>query len=381
MIAAVSRLVPSARLRLSAHASLALLTGLHGLLFATIFPLGPQVARVWRPGVLGFAALTCALPLAAAAAGLVARRSHLLPVRPRTLALLCAAAALPGALARVYDDLLVARLLGGVVIGVSLAAVQRLLPVSPQPGAARLIPRVTTFGLPLGILAATALDWRAASGLVVVAALALAFFSPAEASPAEHPGLREGAPAGLAAAAALSFVSAAYLTVVSGFLVFNAGHTEWHIVAVLTLAAALSFAVPPSLRLARRVLRAPVEYELTLVVAALSLLSLFAISRPCPAWIAVPLIALFLNANAARHVTLAGLVAPRVEPALLAAHQAHVQLAFYLGAGLGCVCAGLLVHIEPGRGLVGMGGLAVCGLAATALAAFAPRFLPRLRAI
>lgn len=356
----------------SAGRTLALLLGLHGLAFAAVFPLGPQAARLWHPGVAGFAALTCAFPFAAVLGGLLARRARVLPSSPRTLALLAAAGALPVLLTRGFEDFLLARALGGLVTGVSFAAIHRVLAPDAFALVARLAPRVVAFGLPVFLFVATAIDWRAGFAPLFVFALWLAARAPRPAPPAVSLALAEADPAGLVATGALGFVSAAYLTVMSGFLVFNAGHTEWHTVAALTLACALGLNVPRVLARLRRHLPPGAVFLASLAASALSLVGLLALQNPVPAAVALGLIAFFLAANASRHAALAGLVLPPLAEAERPTHQFHTHLAHHFGAGLGAVCTGLVVKLGPDHHLVRMPALLACALAATGLAALAP---------
>lgn len=354
--------------------ALAWLLGQHGLALMVVFPLGPQSARLWQPGVAGFAALTCAFPLAAALGGLLARRlpARALPASPRALALLACAGALPSAFSGGFEQLLVGRALAGLLTGVSFVAIHRLLPPAVFAHVARVAPRVVAFGLPPAILAATALDWRAAFAAVAGLALAIAVAAPRAPSARLVFPSAEAAPAGLLATAALAFVTAAYLTVLSGFLVFNAGHTEWHIPAALLLAALLGLGVPPLLaRLRRRLAAAPL-FLATLLASSLLASGLLALRAPLPAALALALIAGFLAINAARHLALGGVVNARLATEERPAHQLHTHLAHHLGAGLGAVCAALVVRLDPAAArLVGMPALLACALLATATAATA----------
>jgi hypothetical protein len=178
------------------------------------------------------------------------------------------------------------------------------------------------------------------------------------------------------ATGALAYVSAAYLTVLSGFLVFNAGHTEFHIPLVLLLAALLGLGVPPALAVLRARMGAPMILASTLGVSAIALVALLALRTPQPAALAVGIIATFITANTARHLALAGLVVPSVAPEALPAHQTHTHLAHHLGSGLGALSAGLFITITPAHTLTGMPALLAAAFSATALA-----FVCGLRAV
>lgn len=351
----------------------AALLGLHGLALMVVFPLGPQAARLWQPGVPGIAALVAAFPFAVVLGGLLARRAPSLPARPGTLAVLAFATTLPCALSFDYPSLFLARIVAGLASGVSYAAVFRALPLSTHPLVGRLAPRIIAFGLPACLLAATALDWRFAFAPILLGQAFLVAFHKRDSrpSPAVHTSLHEAAPLALVATGALAFVSAACLTVLSGCLVFNAGHTEWHIPLVLLLAALLGLAVPPALDRLRVRLAPAAVYAAALAASALSLAGLLPLRGPTPAVLAVAAIAAFLVANAARHLSLARLVLPRLSPADLAAHQTHAHLAHHLGSGLGALAAGALVFATPARTLAGLPVLLGASLAATDLALLA----------
>lgn len=341
------------------------------------FPFGPQAARLWHPGINGFAVLTSAFPFAVVLGGLLARRAPRLPVSPRTLALLAFVATLPGAFSFDYPSLVVARFIAGLATGVSFVAIHRVLPPEAGPFVMRLAPRIVAFGMPVCLLAATVFDWRAAFiPLLAGHALLALRFAPGSqllASGSSLPApclarLPEAAPPALVATGALAYVSAAYLTVLSGFLVFNAGHTEFHIPVVLTLAALLGLAVPPVLKHLRRNLSPAAVFASALGFSAVSLLALLSLRTPQPAILAVSVAALFLVANSSRHLALAGLVLPRLAPGQLPAHQTHTHLAHHLGSGLGALTAGLAVSITPAHTLQGMTALLAASLVATGLA-------------
>lgn len=347
--------------------------GLHGLALLVAFPFGPQAARLWHPGIRGFAVLTSAFPFAVVLGGLLARRAPRLPVSPRTLALIAFAATLPCALSFDYPSLVVARFIAGLATGVSFVALHRVLPPETGPFVMRLAPRIVAFGMPVCLLAATVFDWRAAF-VPLLAGQAFVAFSSGLTAPSSKliaPSsqlIREAAPLALVATGALAFVSAAYLTVLSGFLVFNAGHTEFHIPVVLTLAAVLGLAVPPVLKHLRRRLPPAAVFACALGFSAASLFALLALRGPQPAILAVTVVALFLVASSSRHLALAGLVLPRVAREQLAAHQTHTHLAHHLGSGLGALTAGLVVSITPTHTLTGMTTLLAVSLLATGVA-------------
>lgn len=351
----------------------AVLLGLHGLAILVAFPFGPQAARLWHPGIRGFAVLTAAFPFAVVVGGLLARRAPRLPVSPRTLALIAFAATLPCALSVDYPSLVVARFTAGLATGVSFVALHRALPPETGPFVMRLAPRIVAFGMPVCLLAATVCDWRFAFIPLLAGQAWIAFSSKLTAHSAKRTAhspefIHEAAPWALVATGALAFVSAAYLTVLSGFLVFNAGHTEFHIPVVLTLAAVLGLAVPPVLKHLRRSLPPAAVFAGALALSATSLCALLALRGPQPAFLAVSLVALFLVASSSRHLALAGLVLPRLAHGQLAAHQTHTHLAHHLGAGLGALTAGLVVSITAAHTLTGMTTLLAVSLLATGVA-------------
>ena len=358
-------LVPAARDR-----ALAGLLGLHGLALLVVFPLGPQETRLWHPGVRGIATLAAAFPLAAVVGGLLARRIPSLPSAPRTLAALAFLGTLPCAWSAGYPTLVCARLFAGLATGLSFVAVHRVLPASAAPLVARIAPRVVAFGMPVCVLAATLLDWRAAFVPLLLGLALLGGLAPrTTAGPAPAPlPLAEAVPAALLATGALAFVTGAYLTVLSGYLVYNAGHTELHIPAGLLIGALLGLAVPAGLARLRAQLAPTAVYAVALAVSVLSLSGLLALRGPLPAALAVSLVGCFIAANAGRHLALARLVSPRLTDGETPAHQTHTHLAHHLGSGLGALCAGLLIHAVPGAGLAGMPALFACALAATGLA-------------
>jgi predicted MFS family arabinose efflux permease len=351
--------------------SFALLLGLHGLALMVVFPLGTQEARLWHPGVPGVAAAAAAFPLASVAGGLLARRLARLPSSTRSLALLAFLSTLPCALSFDHPSFLFARMIAGFATGIAYVAIHRVLPASAGSLTNRIAPRVVAFGLPVCLLGATLFDWRSAFiPLLAGQALIALLHFPSAAQPAAPlpPLAREAAPAALVATGALAYVSAAFLTVLSGFLVFNAGHTEVHIPLVLLLAALLGLAVPPALGFLRARFSPPVIFAATLGVSAASLVALLALRTPQPAALAVGVIAGFITANTARHLALAGLVVPSIAPAALPAHQTHTHLAHHLGSGLGALSAGLFITLTPGHTFTGMTSLLAAALTATALA-------------
>jgi len=351
----------------------ALLLGLHGLALLVVFPLGPQEARLWHPGVTGVAALAAAFPLSAVLGGLLARRAPRLPSSPRALSLLGLVATLPCAFTHDYPSLVAARVVAGLATGLSYAAIHRVLPHSASPVVSRLAPRLVAFGMPVCLLASTALDWRFGFLPLILGHLAVLALSPRSPGPgfsAPLP-LDEPSPWSLAATAALAFVTAAYLTILSGFLVFNAGHTEFHIPVVLLSTALLGLAAPPVVgRLRARA--GPIAFYLgTLAASVLALSGLLALRAPIPAPLAVALIAVFLVVNSTRHLALAGIVSPHLPATHSAAHQLHTQLAQHLGFGLGALTAGQLVLLTPAHTLAGMPALLGASLLATGLALLA----------
>lgn len=353
---------------------LAFLLGLHGLALMVVFPLGPQEARLWHPGVSGIAALVAAFPLAAVAGGLAGRRVPRLPSCPRTLTLLAFLSLVPTLLSTGYTSFFFARSLAGFVTGLSFVALHRILPLAAGALVARISARTVAFGMPLCLLAATTFDWRAAF-VPILGGLAALFFvtkrSPERETPRLAPTLREAAPLALLATTAMAFVSGSLLTVLSGFLVFNAGHTEWHIPACLAVGAVLGLAVPPLLARLRTRLDARSVYIAALCFAAMVLCGLLALQRPVSGTLTVALIGLFLAANSARHIALAGLVMPGLSTAEIPAHQIHTHLAHHLGSGLGALCAGLLISVTPRHDLAGLPALIACALLATVTAAAA----------
>lgn len=353
----------------SHHRALAWLLGLHGLALLVVFPLGPQASRLWQPGTPGVAALAAAFPLAATLGGLLARRAARLPGSPRSLAALAFLSLLPGAFSVDYPTLLAARILSGLVAGLSCVAIHRVLPVSANPVVARITPRVVAFGMPVCLLASTALDWRFGFLPVLVAHLSIARM-PRSATPgvAAPPRLDEPHPWSLVATTALAAVTAAYLTVLSGFLVFNAGHTEFHIPVVLLTTALLGLAAPPLVGRVRANTGPAGFYLATLAASVCALFGLLALRGPLPAPAAVSAIAVFLVVNSTRHLALAGLVSPALAPDRIAAHQSHTQIAQHLGFGLGALAAGQLVHPTPHHTLAGMPALLAASLAATGVA-------------
>lgn len=346
----------------------ALLLGLHGLALLVVFPLGPQETRLWHPGVVGVAALAAAYPLAACLGGLLARRAPRLPARPAALVALALLGTLPCALSVDHPTLLAARLWAGLLAGVSYAAIQRALPASAAALTPRLAPRVVAFGMPLSLLCAALADWRFAFAPLLAGQIVLLLLASRRADGGSRPRairlpLREPAPLALLATGALAGVSAAYLTVLSGFLVFNAGHTEFHIPAALLLGALLGLAAPPAFAAATRRLSSARAYALALGAASASLVSLLLLRHPLPAAAAIALIACFLAANATRHLALAGLINPSLPRESVPAHQLHTHLAHHLGSGLGALLAGGVVTLAPDHTLSGMPALLACGLA------------------
>ncbi len=345
---------------------------MHGLTLLLIFPLGPQQTRLWHPGVTGICTLVAAYPFAVVFGGLVARGMRFRASSIRQLALLGCVAALPAALSTGYDSLLVGRLVAGVAAGISFVGVHRLISGAAARHATRFSSRIVAFGMPLGIFAATWLDWRAGFALIGVGFLVVACMGGGDSATQtskDAPEPAEPLPGALFVTGALALVSAAYLTVLSGFLVFNAGQTEYHISAVLLLGAFLGLAVPLLLQgLGARI--APVRvWGLSLGVSLLSITGLLALRGPLPTLPAIGLIAVFLATQSARHLALAGLVNAKLENASLPVHQTHTHLAHHLGSGLGAAVAGLVIHRNPQDGtLGGMPALWLVALIATAAA-------------
>jgi predicted MFS family arabinose efflux permease len=354
--------------------ALALLLGLHGLALMVVFPFGPQASRLWEPGVPGIGLLAAAFPLAAVLGLVFARRVPRLPDSPRALAVLACLATLPCALAFDYPSLVLGRLLSGFVIGASYVAIHRLLRGEAAPLVARLAPRVIAFGMPVCLTAAGLLDWHYAfvpliAGYALVAWLAGGADGPAAGS--SRSGRSAHGPRFLphAATATLAFVSAAYLTVLSGFLVFNAGHTELHIPCGLLLGALLGLGVVPVLDRLRARLSPARVFAAALVASLATLGALLLLRSPIPAAAAVSAIGFFIAATGARHLALARLVQPTITPESLRAFQLHTHLAHHLGSGLGALAAGMLIVLDPAtRTLEGMPGLLLASLVATGLA-------------
>ena len=350
----------------------AFLLGLHGLALVAVFPLGPQQTRLWHPGVAGIAALVAAYPIAAVASGLLARRLKPMPTGLRTLAALTALAFLPAVFSKDYPTFFAARLLGGFIAGFGLVALHRLMPAAIMPAAGRTAARIIAFGLPVCVLAATLLDWRSTFVPLLAGALALVVVTPTstaiDSSDVKPPTLPEAAPAALVATGALAFVSSAYLTVLSGFLVRNAGHSELHITAALLTGAGLGLVIPFAVSTLRKRLSAMATFGAVLAISALSLATLLALRGPVPAPLAVTLLGCFLAISGARHLALTGLVWPRLTEDQLPAHQTHTHLAHHAGCGLGALVAGCLIHVAPEGGLIGMGSLLGCALGALTLA-------------
>lgn len=361
--------------QLTRDRSLAWLIGLHGLALMVAFPLGPQQSRLWHPGVGGVGALVAAFPLAAVIGGLVARRASRLPVDPRALALAGAGGMLATVFSVDYPTFFAARAVAGFIAGISVVSLHRSLTSNggATPAMAKFSGRVIACGMPVCVLAATLLDWRAVSlpigvGFALVASRG-ARIPEQVASRSELPRItREAAPTALVATSALAFVSSAYMTVLSGFLVYNAGHTELHITLGLLTGAAFSLAVPPVLVWLKPHVAPGTLFGGALALAAISLLSLLQLRSGLPAAIAVGLIGGFIAINSARHLGLAGVVLPRLTSGETPTHHAHTCIAHSLGSGLGALFAGAVIYVTPGGQLAGMETMLGCGLAATALA-------------
>lgn len=348
------------------------LLGLHGLTLLLVFPLGPQQNRLWHPGVAGIAETVAAYPLAALIGGLLARRLGWQIASLRHLALLAGLAALPTAFSTGYGSFLVGRLVAGLAAGASFVSIYRLITGAEARHASRVASRVVAFGMPVGILAATWLDWRVGFALLGLGFLGLGLSrkeTAAEPRKPEAADTVEPLPGALLATAALSLVSASYLTVLSGFLVFNAGHTEYHISAALVAGAGAGLAMPPLLRwLGARVSPSTV-WGFSLALSLLSITGLLALRGPIPAELAVGLVAMFLATQSARYLALGGLVHAKLADAALPVHQTNTHLAHHLGSGLGACVAGLLVFRDTQSGtLEGMTRLWLVAVFTTAAA-------------
>jgi len=351
--------------------ALAWVLGLHGLAMMIAFPLGPQQARLWHPGLPGIGALVAAFPIAAVIAGLFARRLPRLPSEPRTLAFMAVAGLLTSIFSTGYFSFFAARILGGFTAGASAVALYRMLPAQAIPDATKVAGRIIAFGMPVCLLVATVFDWRAVcipicAGFVIIALRAA---RPAEfPSPTPARSLEEAAPGALIATSALAFVSSSYLTVLSGFLVGNAGHTEFHIPGGLLTGALLSLAVPSLMNFVNARLAARTVFAGALAASLLTLVCLLTLRGPLPAALVFGFIGCFLAANAMRHMALARLILPRLRADQVPAHQTHAYIAHCLGCGLGALCAGRVIHVRPMGGLHGMETLLGCALVATSLA-------------
>lgn len=358
-----------------------MLLGLHGLALMVAFPLGPQQARLWHPGIGGIAALVAAFPLATVFGGLISSRLPILPSAPRTLAALALLATLPAVLSTGYVSFFAARVIAGLAAGATYVAVHRGRLSAAAPSATRLTGRIIAFGMPLCLLCATAFDWRMTLAPVLAGFTVLLVTAPDPVPDSVGVPVNSLAPecspdttrhhgefAALVASAALAFVSGSLLTILSGFLVFNAGHTEWHIPAGLLTGATLGLAVPPAIARLRKHLVPDAVYGVALGSAALVLCGLLILRSPVPAVFAVGTIALFLAANSARHIALAGLVTPGLNESRLSGYQTKTHLAHHFGSGLGALNAAVFIHATPHHTLEGLPALIASGLAATALA-------------
>jgi predicted MFS family arabinose efflux permease len=345
--------------------------GLHGLAMMIAFPLGPQQARLWHPGLPGIGALVAAFPIATVIAGLIARRVSRLPSEPRTLALMAVAGLLTSIFSTGYFSFFTARIIGGATAGVSVVALYRVLPTHATSGATKVAGRIIAFGMPVCLLAATAFDWRAVC-IPICAGFAMIALRTTrrDESPSTHPvrSLEEAAPAALIATSALAFVSSSYLTVLSGFLVGNAGHTEFHIPGGLLTGALLSLIVPSLMTRVNARLTTRAVFAGALAASLLTLVCLLSMRGPLPAALVFGFIGCFLAVNTIRHMALTGLVQPRLRTDQIAAHQTHTYIAHCLGCGLGALCAGHVIHVRPTGGLHGMETLLGCALVATTLA-------------
>lgn len=352
--------------------ALAWVLGLHGLAMMIAFPLGPQQARLWHPGLPGIGALVSAFPIAAVIAGLIARRMTRLPSEPRTLALMAIMGLLTSIFSTGYFSFFAARILGGIIAGGSAVALYRVLPVQANAAATKAAGRIIAFGMPVCLLAATTFDWRAVCVPICAGFVVIAMRSGRDAaSPAPATLVRsreEAVPAALIITSALAFVSSAYLTVLSGFLVGNAGHTEFHIPGGLITGALLGLTVPSLMTRVNARLTPRAVFAGALLSALLALIGLLAMRGPLPAALVFALIGCFIAVNATRHMALAGLVMPRLRTDQIPAHQTHTYLAHCLGCGLGALFAGHFVHVGPTGRLYGMEALLAAAVFATAVA-------------
>lgn len=386
--------------------ALAGLLGLHGLNLLVVFPLGPQEARLWQPGIPGVAALAAAFPLAGVLGGLLGSRLPSLPTRIATLAWFAFLTTLPSLFSTGYDSLFAGRIISGFATGLGLVALHQLLAASTAKAEThRVASRIFTFGMPACILAATVWDWRATFALILggQALVGVASRSDADSSaptaptasappltPTPSRDVRRPVPSApvvalvplvpvspdaacaLLAAASVAFVTAAYLTILSGFLLFNAGHSEYHIPAGLLAGAILGLAVPSLLTRLRPHLGPAARFRSTLGASALSLVSLLFLQNPLPAAVAIGLIGVFLATSTARQIALGELVASRVVALDLRTLQSYNPVAHHLGAGLGACCAGVAIGVTPDGRLTGMplllaGGLGALGVSLAAL--------------
>lgn len=361
---------PHARPAFSGRAQ-AWLLGLHGIVFMAVFPMGPQQSRLWHPGLPGIGALVAAFPVAAMIGGLVARRLPRLPAQPRILGLLAAAGLLPVVFSTDYPTFFLSRVIAGLSAGVGVVAVYRALPADRFSSVSGFAARVIVCGMPPCLFAATLMDWRAAFAPVCVAFVLVAIGASPRTSSAvisPRPRLTEAAPASLAATAALAFVSASYLTVLSGFLVGNAGHTELHIPCGLLVGGLLSFAIPSVMTFVNRRWAARKAYAVFLAASIASLSGLLLMQNRLHVAAALSLIGLFLAINTTRHLSLGGLVRPLLREEDVPAHHTHTYLSHCLGSGLGALFAGHVIHPAGNGSVAGMKSLYAAGVAATVLA-------------
>ncbi len=342
-----------------------------------VFPFGPQATRLWQPGVSGICLLAASFPTAAVLGLLLARRLPRLPGSPRTLAALACLGTLPCALSFDYSSLMLGRAFAGFLAGLSYVAIHRVLRVEAAPLVSRHAPRLVAFGMPVCLLAATLLDWHYAFVPILAAYAFVAFTSRGTPQPRPTHSSSRGSPGprafllAHAATACLAFVSAAYLAVLSGFLVFNAGHTELHIPAGLLLGALLSLGVAPLLDRLRVRLSPAAVYATALGLSAATLATLLLLRTPISTVAALSAIGVFIAATGARHLALARLVQPSLAPAALRAHALDTHLAHHFGCALGALAAGGLIMLTPAGILGGMPRLLLASLAATALALLA----------
>lgn len=347
------------------------LLGLYGISFMAVYPLGPQQTRLWHPGVPAIGAMVSAFPVAAMIGALIARRLPWLPARPRVLALLGAAGLLPTLFSTDYPTFFIARVIAGLSAGFGVAAIYRALPIGRFNASSGYAARVIVWGMPPCILAATLTDWRAAFAPVFGAFAIIAAGTKQGARSSgisARPPLNEAAPASLVATAALAFVTSSYLTVLSGFLVFNTGHTELHIPCALTVGALLSLTIPAVMAFTHGRWTKRTGYVLFLAASIVVLSGLLLMQERLHAAAALSLVGLFLAINTTRHLSLGGLVRPLLKDEDVPSHHTHTYIFHCMGAGLGALFAGCTIHSGGNGSIAGMAALYTAGVAATLVA-------------